>query len=165
MRLISFRPPIVSACVTPEPENVFHSQTCALLTIVVLIARCLYITGKGGERKEWKDKGKCFGSAFLGVNGASPNLFHDKPSAFVHFFFRGRWFSDRNTQQLPPSQETGPLALCVERFLSSCSGLFLFASAIAFCSTYSDALPSPNLLTSFPSQFDVYFPVPPVTNC
>lgn len=88
MRLISFRPPIVSACVTPEPENVFHSQTCALLTIVVLIARCLYITGKGGERKEWKDKGKCFGSAFLGVNGASPNLSHDKPSTFVHFFFQ-----------------------------------------------------------------------------
>lgn len=86
-------------------------------------------------------------------------------SCFFFFFFRGRWFSDRNTQQLLPSQETGPLALCVERFLSSCSGLFLFASATAFCSPHSDALPSPNLLTSFPSQFDVYFPVPPVTNC
>lgn len=119
---------------------------------------------KKKKKKKSKDKGKGFASTFLSVNAASPNLsmttFH-----FCTFFLQGGgvlWQKYITAAALSRDWTTG--IMCRE-VLSSCSGLFSFAFATLICSTHSDAMPSRNLLTSFSSQFDVYFPIHPLTNC
>lgn len=151
-------------------ENVCCCETClsplALVTPIILKKlNCqMFISlekarGGGGGNKTKR-------STF--VSTLAHLTFSRKPSTIAFFVGLWGWGGVEWQKYITAAALSGDWTtgfMWREEDWSSCNRLFLLPFATPLLLHALSAVPFQNLLTSFSSQFDVYFPIYPVTNC